>query len=82
MFRLDLCTNYAIEWNMETQKSIHTNSIRRLLLMVSAICLLGLTGCSSIDAEAGKGFHNEFIGKPDPQPHEDVVAANRDSIIE
>jgi hypothetical protein len=46
--------------------------------MVSAISLLGLTGCSSIDAEAGKGFHNAFIGKRDPQSIEDLVAANRD----
>jgi hypothetical protein len=63
---------------MKIQESIHTNSIRRLFLMVSAISLLGLTGCSSIDAEAGKGFHNAFIGKRDPQSIEDLVAANRD----
>jgi hypothetical protein len=65
---------------MKIQKSIHTNSIRRLLLMVSAIWLLGLTGCSSTDAEAGKGIHNGFIGKLDPQPDEDVVAASRNSM--
>jgi hypothetical protein len=35
---------------------------------------------SSVDAEAGNGFHAAFIGKTDPQPNEDedVVAANRD----
>jgi len=63
---------------MKIQESIHTNSIRRLLLMVSAISLLGLSGCSSIDAEAGKGSQNAFIGKMDSQSMEDVVAANRD----
>jgi hypothetical protein len=48
--------------------------------MVPAICLLGFTGCSSLDAGTGKGFHTGFIGKMDPQPNqdEDVVAANRD----
>jgi len=68
----------AIEWNMKIQESIHTNSICRLLLMVSAACLLGFTGCYSIDAGAGNGFHNAFIGKPDPRLDEDVVAANCD----
>jgi hypothetical protein len=65
---------------METQKSIRTNSIRQLLLMVSAVCLLGFTGCSGVDAGAGKEFQNAHIGKMDPQPHEDIVAANRDSM--
>ena len=49
--------------------------------MVPAICLLGFTGCSSLDAGAGKGFHTAFIGKMDPHADgdadEDVVAANR-----
>jgi hypothetical protein len=42
--------------------------------------LLGFTGCSSVDAGAGKGFHTAFIGQADPQPNgdEDAVAANRD----
>jgi hypothetical protein len=59
---------------------ISTNTYLRLLFMVPAICLLGFTGCSSLDAGAGKGFHTAFIGKMDPQPNqdEDVVAANRD----
>jgi protein-L-isoaspartate O-methyltransferase len=47
-----------------------------------AICLLGFTGCSSLDAGAGTGFHTALIGKRDPHPNEDadedVVAANRD----
>jgi len=53
---------------MKIQKSIHTNSIRRLFLMVSAICLLAFTGCSSLEAGAGKGFHTTLIGKTDPRP--------------
>ena len=68
----------ALGWNMKIQESIHTNSIRQLLVMVSAICLLGFTGCNSIDAGAGKGSRNAYIGKTDTQPIEDVVAANRD----
>jgi hypothetical protein len=63
---------------MKIQESIHTNSIGRLLSMVSAISLLGFTGCDSINVGAGKGFHNAFIGKPEPRLDEDVVAANRD----
>jgi hypothetical protein len=63
---------------MKTQQSIHTNPIRRLLLLVSAICFLGFTGCSGIDAAAGKGSHNAFIQRLDSQSDEDVVAANRD----
>ena len=36
--------------------------------MVSAICLLAFTGCSSLDAGAGKGFHTTLIGKTDSRP--------------
>ncbi len=54
------------------------NSIRQLVLMVSAISLLGFTGCNSLDTAAGKGFPNALIGKIDPEPNEDVVAGNRD----
>jgi hypothetical protein len=48
--------------------------------MVSAICLLGFIGRSSVDAGAGKGSHTALIGKMNPQSNEDedVVAANRD----
>jgi len=53
---------------MKIQKSIHTNSIRRLFLIVSAICLLAFTGCSGLDAGAGKGFHTTLIRKTDPRP--------------
>jgi hypothetical protein len=56
------------------------NSYRQLLLIVSAISLLGFAGCSSLDAGAGKTFHTSFITKMDPQSNgdDDVVAANRD----
>jgi hypothetical protein len=67
---------------MKNRISINTNTYLRLLFMVPAICLLGFTGCSSLDAGAGTGFHTALIGKMDPHPNEDadedVVAANRD----
>jgi len=67
---------------MENRISINTNTYLRLLFMVPAICLLGFTGCSSLDAGAGTGFHTALIGKMDPSLNEDadedVVAANRD----
>jgi hypothetical protein len=67
---------------MKNPMSINTNSYWRLVLTVSAICLPGFTGCSSFDANAGKGSHAALIRKMDPQPNvdgdEDVVAANRD----
>jgi hypothetical protein len=65
---------------MRNRISIYTNSYLRLLFMVLAICLMGFTGCSSVDAGAGKGFHTALIGKMDRQSNEDedVVAANRD----
>ena len=58
---------------------MNTNSYLRSLLMILPICLLGFTGCSSLDAESGRGSHTAFIGKMDPHPNEneDVVAANR-----
>jgi hypothetical protein len=68
----------GLGWNMKIQESIHINSIRPLLLAITAICLLGFTGCNSLETAAGKGFPNAFIGKLDPQPNQDVVAANRD----
>jgi hypothetical protein len=33
---------------------MNTNSYLRLLLMVQAVCLLGFTGCTSVDATAEK----------------------------
>jgi hypothetical protein len=66
---------------MKNRISINTDTYLRLLFMVPAICLLGFTGCSSLDAGAGKGFQTAFIGKMDPHADgdadEDVVAANR-----
>ena len=63
---------------MKIPQLIDINPIRRLLLLVSAICLLGFTGCSGNDAAAGIGLHDAFIVKLDPKSNEDVVAANRD----
>jgi hypothetical protein len=66
---------------MKNRLSINTNSYLQLLCLVPAICLLGFTGCSSLDAGPGKGLHTAFIGTTDPQLNqdadEDVVAANR-----
>lgn len=47
--------------------------------MVSAIGLLGFTGCSSVDARAGKESYTALIAKMDQHPNQDegVVAANR-----
>jgi hypothetical protein len=47
--------------------------------MILPICLLGFTGCSSLDAGSGKGSHIALIGKMDPHANEDedVAAANR-----
>jgi hypothetical protein len=67
---------------MKNRISINKDTYLRLLFMVPAICLLGFTGCSSLDAGTGKGFHAAFISQMDPHPNqdtdEDVVAANRD----
>ena len=65
---------------MKNQISINTNTYRQLLFLVPAICLLGFTGCSSLDAGAGKSFHIAFSGKTDPASSEDddVVTANQD----
>ena len=65
---------------MKDRISHNPRSYLRLLFFVSAISLLGFTGCSSVDAGAGNGLHIAFIGKMDPQADqdEDVVTANRD----
>jgi hypothetical protein len=65
---------------MKNRIPITSNTYLRLLLMVPAICLLGFTACSSLDAGAGQKFHAAFREKVDPQPNgdADVVAANRD----
>jgi hypothetical protein len=59
---------------------IHTYATCHLLLMVSAVCFLGFTGCNSIDAAAGRGSHTTFIGEPDPRLDAEVVAANRELV--
>jgi hypothetical protein len=38
---------------MKTQKSIRTNSIRRLLLMVPVICSMAFAACSDVAGTAG-----------------------------
>ena len=65
---------------MKNRTFIDTKFYVRLLLMVPAICLVGLTGCASADARAGNVFHAGLIGQMDTHPteDEDVVAANRD----
>ena len=52
-FHLDLWLNWRLFELMKIQKSIHINSIRRLFLMVSAICLLAFTGCSHLADKTG-----------------------------
>jgi hypothetical protein len=48
---------------MNNRIFINTNTYLRLLFMVPAVCLLGFTGCSSVDAGAEKALN----GKMDPQ---------------
>jgi len=64
---------------MKDSISIKTGSYLKLLLMVSAICSLGFTGCSSLNSGTGTGSHAALIRKTDPPPDEDddPVAANR-----
>ena len=45
-----------------------------VVYMVSAIILLGLTGCSSADARAGKGSQVALVGKMDAHVNEDEDA--------
>lgn len=78
--------------DMKSPLFINTNSGLRLLFLVAAICLPGLTGCSSLDAGTEKGVRTALVGKMDPSTsedhldpnvfvwtgdHEDPVAANR-----
>jgi hypothetical protein len=39
---------------MKTQKAVRTNSIRRLLLTVPAICAMAFTACSDVASTAGR----------------------------
>jgi hypothetical protein len=43
---------FAVGWDMKLQKSIHTNSIRRLLLLVPVTCSLALAACSDLPVTA------------------------------
>ena len=58
---------------MKKRIYINANFYLQLLCMVSAICLLGLTGCSSADARARRGSHAALVGKMDTHPNEDEV---------
>ena len=53
---------------MKTQKSIHPNSIRRSLLIVSAICPMAFAACSDVAGRAGThaavSFHSAVVGEP------------------
>jgi hypothetical protein len=64
---------------MKTPICFNTQSYPRLLFTLIAICLLGITACSSVDPPAGRGFHTAIIGKSDRRfPNDDVVRENRD----
>jgi hypothetical protein len=45
-------TELALAWDMKIQKSIPTNSIRRLLLLVPVTCSLALAACSDLPVTA------------------------------
>ena len=59
---------------MKNQICINANFYLPLLRMVLAICLLGVTGCYSADARAGKGSHAALVGKMDTRPNWDEDA--------
>ena len=59
---------------MKKRMYINADFYLQLLCMVSAICLLGLTGCSSADARAGKGSQVALVGKMDAHVNEDEDA--------
>jgi hypothetical protein len=50
----------------ENQTFIDMSIYLRSLLMVSTICMLGLTGCTSVGAGAGKELHAALVAKMDP----------------
>ena len=39
---------FAVGWDMKLQKSIHTNSVRRLLLLVPVTCSIALAACTDL----------------------------------
>jgi hypothetical protein len=52
---------------MKTQKSIHTNSIFRLLLKAPVICSLAFAACSDVAGTAGKhanvSLQSQIVGE-------------------
>src|SRR5260221_11600736 len=48
------CNAALVPRCMQNHISINRDTYLRLLFMVPAICMLGFTGCSSVDAGAGK----------------------------
>jgi hypothetical protein len=65
---------------MKNPMSANVKSHGRFLSVVSAVCLLGFSGCSSFDARAAKEPHATLIGNVHPQAgeDEDVVASERE----
>ena len=51
---------------MKKSICINTDYYLRSLLMISAICVLGFTGCLSVGAGAGRELHTALIAKMDP----------------
>jgi hypothetical protein len=53
---------------MKTQESIHSHSIRRLLLMVSVICSTAFAACSGVAGTAGThatvNLQTAAVGEP------------------
>jgi len=43
---------FAVGWDMKLQKSIHTNSIRRLLSLVPVTCSIAFAACSDLPVTA------------------------------
>jgi hypothetical protein len=54
---------------MKTQRSIHTNSICRLFLMVPAVCSLAFAACSDVASTAGThravNLQSAVVGEPE-----------------
>jgi hypothetical protein len=46
---------------MKNELSVNRNTYLQLLFMVPAICLLGFTGCSSVDPPAGKNQTVDYV---------------------
>src|SRR6201987_2696063 len=73
--RLALSFLLMIFQNMKTQKAIHTNSIRRLLLMVPVICSMAFAACFDVAGTAGThptaNLQTAAVGEP--QTGDDVT---------